>query len=236
MWVAKKKKSFPFLIQIISILLIGALVSVGVFFYIQDKNATRHTVTFAYQDGTVIEKRTVKDGCGLIPSVPEHEGSVFQGWSTTLNNVTNDMEAHPCFYRIIEQNLFYFNSVYVREGRKFKIDLMLDGDVNISKGKLVLKYDDEVFDFKSYTGENLTTIKENKPGELIISFSSEKPLTSKTKLAEIEFYAEKKDVKYSEITLSAKGKEMFLVVDGKDKIADCATINNKIYFIQEVGE
>lgn len=233
---AKKRKSFPFLLQIISILLVGVLFSVGVFLYIQDKNAKRYTVTFATQDGEVIEKRTVKEGCGLIPSTPEHEGYVFQGWSKILNNVTSDIEAHPYFYRIVEQNLFFFDSVYVREGRKFTIDLMLDGEVNISKGKLILNYDDEVFDFKSYTGETLTTIEESKPGELIVSFSSENILTEKTKLAEIEFDTKKKDVQYSEITLSAKGKEMFVVIDGNEELADCATINNKIFFIQEVGE
>ena len=231
----EKKKHLHFFLQIIAILLVGAMLSVGVHFYIQDKNIQRYTITFANANGNIIEEKTVKEGYDVMPSKLEAEGYVFRGWDSVLNNVYSDIETHPIVYKIVEPNLFYFDSIYIQEGKAFKLKLMLGGDVNISGGNLILKYDDNVFNYESYTGDKITEISETTPGELNITFNSEEVLNGTCVLAELKFYAEKKDVVSSEMILSAKGEEMFLLSNGEKHIADCATINNNIYFIQEVG-
>ncbi len=215
----------------VAILLAGMLVSVGVFFYIQDSKIERFTVTFADGNGNVIEEKVVKSGKGVIPPAFDTD-LVFRGWDVTLNNVTSDIEAHPSFYRIVEDNLIYFNSIYVREGKNFSIDLMLSGKVNISEGEFKLNFDNEVMTYKKYDGHGITKVEETNPGELTISFNSDEALTEKTSLAKIEFYAEKKNVNYTQVNL--KADKANLIINGDKKFADCATINNNIYFLQEV--
>jgi len=218
-------------LQIIAILLVGIIASFGVFFYIQDSKIERFTVTFADGDGEVIEEKEVKSGKGVIPPAFDTD-LVFRGWDITINNVTSDIETHPSFYRIVEDNLIYFNSVYVQEGKKFSIDLTLSGKVNISEGKITLSYDSEVMTYKKYDGYDITEVKETKPGELTINFKSIEALTKKTALAQIEFYAEKKNVNYTQVEL--KADKANLIIKGDKKFADCSTINNNIYFLQEV--
>lgn len=233
LWVAdKKKKRLPLWFQLIAIFLIGLIASIGTYLFIQDKNTERFTVTFAYGDGTVIDQRVAKSGNGVIP--PDYETDcVFRGWDGIINNVSADMEVHPLLYNIVENNLFYFDTVYAQEGRKFSIDLILAGKVNVSNSELTLKYDEEVIAYKSFDGIEIIEITQTNPGELIVHFNSENILTEKTKLAQINFYAKKRDVKYSQITLSAN--EANAVLNGEEIPADCATINNNIYFLQEVG-
>lgn len=227
----KERKGIPLWVQLIAILLVGVLASVGVFLFVKDSKIERFTVTFADQDGNVIEEKVVKNGKGVIPPVFETD-LVFRGWDTTINNVTSDIEAHPDFYRIVEDNLIYFNSVYVQEGKSFVVDLTLAGNVNISDGEVTLNFDNEVMSYKSFKGYGITDVKETAEGELTIAFNSDTPLTEKTQLAQIEFYAERKNVNNTQISL--KANKANLVVKGDKKFADCATINNKIYFLQEV--
>lgn len=226
-----KPKGIPLWLQVIAILLVGIIASVGVFFYIQDSNIERFTVKFADKDGNIIEEKVVRSGKGIVP--PSFDTDlVFRGWSATLNNISSDIETHPSFYSIVEDNLIYFNSAYVREGGKFSIDLILSGNVNISEGEVILNFDNEVMTYKKFDGYGITKVEETNPGELTISFNSEKPLIEKTSLAQIEFYAEKKNVNYTQVDL--KANKANLLINGDKQFADCATINNKIYFLQEV--
>ncbi len=228
----KKKKGLTLLLQIVAILLIGIVTSVGTYLFIQDKNRERFTVTFAYGNGEIIEQKVVKSGSGVIP--PDYNTEcVFRGWDKIINNVSADMEVHPLLYYIVEDNLFYFDSVYAREGRKFSIDLMLAGKVNVSNGELTLKYDEKVMKYMSFDSSEAIEITQTNPGELIVRFNREYILTEKHKLAQLNFYAKRRDVKYSQITLSANEANVWF--NGEEIPADCATINNNIYFLQEVG-
>ncbi len=229
----QKNSMLALVIQVVAILLVGVISSVGMFWYIKDKNTERYTVTFAYGDGTVIEEKTVKSGCGVVPPIIE-TNDVFRGWDVIINNVTSNLETHPQFYKIAEDNLFYFDSVYVKEGKKFTIDLMLSGNVHVSKGELTLYYDKNVMFYESYIDSDFINIIEPTPGELIISFDSREPLTVTTSLTQIEFRSKKMDVKYSQITLMAS--KMIVDIKGKEQPADCATINNNIYFLQGVSQ
>ncbi|MBR2885212.1 MAG: hypothetical protein IKB93_10535 [Clostridia bacterium] len=228
----KKKKGLTLLLQIVAILLIGIVASVGTYLFIQDKNRERFTVTFAYGNGEIIEQKVVKSGNGVIP--PDfNTDCVFRGWDGIINNVLSNFEVHPSLYSIVEDNLFYFDTVYAREGRNFSIDLMLAGEVNISNGELTLEYDEKVIEYRSFESNEAIKITQISPGKLIVSFGSDEILTKKTELAQIKFYAKRKDVKYSLITLSANKANV--VFNGEENPADCATINNNIYFLQEVG-
>lgn len=228
----KKKKRTPWWLQIVAILLIGIIASVGTYLFIYDKNRDSFTVTFAYGNGDIIEQKIVKSGNGVVP--PNFDTDyVFRGWDGIINNISSDMEVHPMLYKIVEDNLFYFDTVYAREGRKFSIDLILAGNVNISNGELMLKYDEDVLEYKSFDGCEEIEITQTKPGELLVQFNSENVITKKTKLAQIKLYAKRKDAMYSQITLSAIKANV--VLNGKEISADCATINNNVYFLQEVG-
>lgn len=230
----KSKITIPFWLQLVAILLVGVVVSCSVFYFVRDYKAERYTVTFAYGNGAQIETKEVKEGKGIFP--PELDWGadyVFRGWDRALNRVAANIEAHPDIYKVMEENLFYFDSVYVREGHAFTLDLMLGGNVNLSSGEVVLIFDEEVMEYKSFqTSEALDVTKTGK-GELLIKLNSKNPITQKTELARLKFRAKRKDVEYTQAVLSAKSTK--LILDGEEKPADCATINNKIFFIQEVG-
>lgn len=218
------------------ILFTGVLASGVVLLSASDKvkdNTEKCTVTFAYLDGTVIDTKTVEKGKGVFPPELDDEG-VFRGWSVAFNAVEKDVEAHPNYYSIKEDNLFYFDSVYVQEGNVFSLDVYVDGIVNISSGVLTLSYDPDVLEYtKVMEKENLSVV-EDKKGELIISFNNDIPLNEKTLISEILFYAKEKDAYSTQVNLSAS--DMKIVLDGVEEPADCATIDNKVYFLQEVGE
>ena len=240
----KRKISIPFWIQISAILIVGVLVS-GIILLVapnkhqpapepsSEENAVKHTVTFAYLDGTVIETKTVGEGKGVFPPVLETNG-VFRGWSAGFNAVKADIEVHPIFYNIKEENLFYFDSVYVKEDTEFTLDLYVGGKVNLSSGTITLSYDPDVLEYKSADGLDVGEIAESKAGELTITFSSASPLKEKTLISQIKFYAKKKDAYSTQINLTAK--DGLVVTNGDEFPATYATINNKIYFLQEVGE
>ena len=118
----KKRKPLPFWAQIMLILICGAIVGGAVYGTIRyvkwrqyEDSLPIYTVTFAYQDGTTIETKQVKEGRGVFPPDFDSHG-VFQGWSKPINNVKADTEVHPLYYTIADENLFCFDSVYVKEG------------------------------------------------------------------------------------------------------------------------
>lgn len=234
-----KKIKIPFWIQIVTILLIGVIAS-GAAFWIaqrivakkQEQNIVKHTVTFAYLDGTVIERKEVSHGKGVFPPELTDDG-VFRGWSTGFNAVQNDIEAHPVYYAIKENNLFYFDSVYVQEGNSFSLDVCVGGHVGVSSGELTLQYDPEVLEFKASKNTAFCTVTESTKGTILIQFDSEEVLNAQTLLSQLQFYAKEKDAYATEVILRAS--EMQVVVEGQEIPADCATINNKVFFLQEVG-
>ena len=77
-------------------------------------------------------------------------------------------------------------------------------------------------------------VSENKDGELTIYLNSSTPLKEKTLISQLTFYAKKKDAYSTQVNLSVDNA--LIVSNGKETSANCATINNKIYFLQEVGE
>lgn len=240
----KNKISIPFGIQIFAILLVGVIASIIVLLFAPNKrqpapettlgaNVIKHTVTFAYLDSTIIETKTVEEGKGIFPPTLETDG-VFRGWSAGFNAVKADIEVHPVFYNIKEENLFYFDSVYVKEDTVFTLDLYVGGKVNLSSGAITLSYDPDVLEYKSADGLDVGEISETKSGELTIKLNSKVALKEKTLISQIKFYAKKKDAYSTQINLTAK--DGLVVTNGDEFPANFATINNKIYFLQEVEE
>ncbi|HHU84245.1 MAG TPA: hypothetical protein GXZ23_03630 [Clostridiales bacterium] len=230
----KTKKKIPFWIQIIAILLCGVLASVCVYFAAPKDKRPEYTVTFQYQDGTIIGTKQAKEGQGVYPI--EYIGDdVFRGWDRAINNITSDMETYPELYTITnEENFFFFNSQYVQEGKKFKLDLILGGDVNISKAVLTLEYDNEVLNFTKATKNKIFKITEQEDGKVVFELNSDVPLKERTKLTTLTFDALEMDAYYSQMTLSAK--DGYHVSEDDEIPATLTTINNKIYFLQEVSK
>ena len=232
----KKRTCISFWIQITGILLVGVITSVVVLIMADhhdtQENVQTYTVTFADLDGTVIETIEVERGKGVHPPKLSYEG-VFRGWSGAFNAVTADIEVHPQFHTITETNLFYFDTVYAEEGKTFALDLRVGGKVNVSSGTLTICYDTDVLTFQKADGMGDCTVTEDKAGELVIVFDGKTPITTQALLTQLQFRAERKDAYCTELSLSAS--DMKVVVDGQELPADCATINNKVYFLQEVG-
>ena len=236
------ERRIPLWLQIVIILLCGATLSAATFFIIkgikapekQSESNEDYTVKFAYQDGTVIGEKTVQSGKGVFPPIPEGV-DVFRGWSGAVNNVESDIEVHPLFYEITDDgNLFYFNSVYVQEGEQFTLDLYLSGKVNISSAELTILYDTEVMEYVGTESTDICNETEHNSGEIKLMLNSNSPLKAKTELAQITFKAKKKDVYATEIELGCK--HAVLKEAGKETPVTASTINNKIYYLQEVGE
>lgn len=234
-----KKVKIPFWVQIVAILLAGVLVSGAAFWiargYVEkrkNENLEKHTVTFAYQDGTVIETKEVPHGKGTFP--PElTDAGVFRGWSAGFNIVTKDVEVHPVYYAIRENNLFYFDSVYVQEGEPFSLDVRVAGQVSVSSGELTISYDPAVLEFLDSKDMEHCTVTESGEGELKLRFEREDAIRSETLLSQVRFLAKEKDAYATEVSL--KASNMKILTDGQELPADCATINNKVFFLQEVG-
>ncbi len=231
----KRKQGIPFWLQIAVIIVVGVAASAVVWITMTAKpprDIVKHKVTFAYADGTIIETKEVEDGKGVYPPEISHKG-VFRGWSAGFNRVTEDVEVHPVFHAIKEDNLFYFDSVYVKEGDQFSLELCLGGKVNVSSGVLTLIYDTEVLEYVPTSENALCEITQGEAGEVTIVFDSDSPITKESALAQLTFIAKKKDAYSTEVGLSAK--DVMIVSNGQNVPADCATINNAIYFLQEVG-
>ncbi len=233
-----KKIKFPFWLQIVCILLVGIIASCIAFGIAQKSmedqkaaEAIKHTVTFAYLDGTVIETKEVTHGKGVFPPKLTDEG-VFRGWSNGFNAVVADVEAHPIYHSIKENNLFYFDSVYVQEGKEFSLDVRVGGYVSVSSGELILEYDPDVLDFIESKNTIPCVITEPTEGKLVICFNSDTVIKTETLVSQLCFLAKEKDAYATEITL--KASDIMVVAEEGEIPADCATINNKVFFLQEV--
>lgn len=220
------------------ILLCGAIVGAGVYGTVRyirwrqyEDSLPVYTVTFAYQDGSVIETKQAKEGRGVYPPDLDAPG-VFQGWSKPINNITADTEVHPLYYSIADENLFCFDSVYVKEGEEFAIELILTGEVNISSAELTVSYDTDVMEFVGSSEDNYCTISNEGDGNLTVCMNSDEPLKEATLLSEIRFKALKKDVYSSQIDLICKSAKVSQ--SGADVPATVSTLNNKVYYLQEV--
>lgn len=239
----QKKKRFPFWLQIFIILGIGIIASGVVLFIVLNMRGTsekkeeieddsnKHTVTFAYQDGTVIEKKKVSDGKGVFPPKCKTD-MIFRGWSGAINEITTDKEVHPQFMEATDDNLFYFNSVYVQEGKDFSVDVKLDGNVKLSSATLSISYDPEVMDFVQAKDESVCKVSKAKDGELTLLLQSDEPITTAIQLSQLTFKAKEKDVYATQIDLSCTDGKC--IEKGVEKPATTATLNNKIYYLQEV--
>ena len=234
----EKRKRLPFWWQIVIILFCGAIVGGGVYGTVRyirwrqyEDSLPVYTVTFAYQDGSVIETKQAKEGRGVYPPDFDAPG-VFQGWSKPINNITKDTEVHPLYYSIADENLFCFDSVYVKEGEEFTVKLKLTGEVSISSAELTLQYDTDVMEFVGSSDKEHCTLSDKGDGNLILQLSSDDSLTEETLLSEIRFKALKKDVYSSQIDLTCKNAK--LKQSGADVPATASTLNNKIYYLQEV--
>lgn len=233
-----KKIRIPFWLQIVAISLAGVLAS-GVAFWIaqeyvsnrQDEKLEKHTVTFAYLDGTVIETKQVMHGKGVFPPELTDQG-VFQGWSNRFNAVVDDVEVHPLYHSITENNLFYFDAVYVQEGREFALSIHIGGRVSVNSGELTLQYDSDVLEFLGSSNMENCNVTEPTKGEVKLQFNSENAIKTETILSELQFLAKEKDAYATEIVLLSSNVKV--ITDGQVIPADCATINNKVFFLQEV--
>lgn len=232
----EKRSGILFWGQIAAILLMGVIASAVVRGLLPKPQETQpevwRSVTFAEQDGTILDVKEVPDGKGIFPPEYPCEG-VFRGWSGRINQVTCDVEVHPVVYQIAEDNLFYFHSVYVQEGYEFNLDICLGGRVSLSRGQLTVFYDPEVLKYTGAAPADVCQVSEGEAGKLILMFDSESPIREETVLAQLTFQALEKDVYTTEIQLRASNVE--LVTNGQTIPADVATINNKIFFLQEVG-
>lgn len=230
----KNRKPVPFWLQIVLILACGVICSGFVLFIVSEHNKPTHTVTFAYNDGTVIGVKQVKDGKGVMPDRFDTDDA-FRGWSGAVNLVTSDVEVHPLLYHItdVDENLFYFDSVYVKEGKEFTIDLRLSGKVAISSAELSLEYDPDVMTFQSADCGGLCTAEESESGVIKVTFHADAPVKEQTDLARFTFKAKKKDVYSSQIDVICK--DAMIVSGGRENSVTASTLNNKIYFLQEVG-
>ncbi len=240
----KKKEPIPFWLQITLIILCGVILSAVVLLILRGRNAADqqkpeptpdnavYTVTFAWQDGTVIDTCTAHGGKGVIP--PELEtDAIFRGWSGAVNNVRSDIEVHPMLYHgDADENLFCFDTLYVLEGTDFTIDLNLTGRVGLSHAELKISYDPQVMDYFAADPAVCCTVTEEAPGQLLLVLHSETPIREPLRLAGLTFAAKPEDVYSTQISLSCSGA---YYLQGKEEIpATVSTLNNQIYYLQEV--
>lgn len=208
------------------------IASASVYLISQEINSEKFVVKFAYLDGSIIEEKKVKSGKGIMPPKLESD-DVFLGWSAAVNNIESDIELHPQFYNIVEDNLFYFDSQYVKEGKNVQIDVYVGGNVNFNKGELFIDYDNAILHYKKSNCADGVSASNEEDGKIKISIDSSFPIKEKTLLTSITLSTQKADVFSTEILLTAD--DVTYVENGKDKPAVFATINNKIYFLQEVN-
>lgn len=229
----KKRKKVPLWVEVVCILLIGVIASVSIVLFANIANAEKFLVTFAYQDGTIIETKEVEKGKGVFPPNIPTEG-VFRGWSGAFNNVSEDIEVHPNIYTIVEENLFYHNAVYVKEGKKFSLDILVGGKINVCSGEILIEYDTNAITFKRAKNLIGVNVSEDELGKIKISFDMNTDLTETTVLTTLDFKSKKVDAYSTELLLSAENVNT--LTGDVEKKANFATINNKIYFLQEVSK
>ena len=190
-----------------------------------------YTVTFAYQDGTAIEKKTVHAGKGVFPPEFETEG-VFRGWSSPFNAVASDVETHPMVYQVADENLFCFDSVYTLEGTEFTIGLKLTGAVNLSTAEVSIEYDPLVMEYVGSVDCAVCIVEEEASGALKLRLRSSEPIREPILLSELTFLAKPEDVYATQIDLRCENAKL-LLADSETPVT-ASTLNNQIYYLQEV--
>lgn len=236
----KGKDTIPFPIQISLILLCGVLMSALAATVIRGRPSVDATtanrdpmyqVIFALQDGTIIEEKSVHEGKGVMP--PEYAvDGVFRGWNAPFNAVTSNVETHPMIYQVADENLFCFDSVYVKEGEQFTIRLNLVGTVNISSADLTIEYDPMVMDYVASKNAACCATHEIESGRLRMELRSERPVNETMLLSEITFFAKPEDVYSTQINLHCTNG--ILKIGAAETPTAVSTLNNKIYYLQEV--
>ena len=121
----------------------------------------------------------------------------------------------------------------MQEGKEITLDVRVGGQVSVSSGELTLMYDPEVLEFLGSDSMAQCTVTESGEGELKLCFESADAIRSETLLSQVRFLAKEKDAYATEVSL--KASNMKILTDGQELPADCATINNKVFFLQEVG-
>lgn len=243
----RTNKKVPFWVEIVMILLCGVIVSVLLYSAVRrstsepttllptpsNGNDKWYTVTFAYQDGTVIEKKQAHEGNGVVPPIFETDG-VFRGWSTPFNALHSDVETHPMVYSGNgDENLFCFNSVYVKEGDTFVVDLELKGRVSISSVDILISFDPDVMEFLGSKDADYCSVETAGTGQLVMTIKSAEPLRTPDLLTTLTFRAKVMDVYSSSISLQGSNGKYY---DTSGEVpATVTTLDNKIYYLQEVG-
>ncbi len=230
-----------FWFEIALILLCGIIVSFIVYYTVhrtkakkQKENTQKYTVTFTDTNGNVLETRQVSEGKGVFPPAFETE-DVFRGWNCSFNKMYADVETYPMTYQILDdENLFYFDSVYVLEGEEFTIDLMLSGRVNISSAGLMMEYDSDVMEYIDASNEDWVEVKKAGDGKLEITLESDTPLRESAFLTQLTFRTKPKDVYSTQISLNCEYG--VLMSQESEYPATVSTLNNKIFYLQEVDE
>lgn len=234
------QKILPFWLQIVLILACGGVLSIGAYIFAhnnreveRESSMLKHTVTFAYQDGSIIETRSVAEGTGTLPPKFETDG-VFRGWSGAINEVKSDIEVHPMVYELAgDENLFCFDSVYVQEGKQFSINLRLIGSVSISNAEIEIEFDSEVMDYLQDSSIDICTVSKKDEGTLVLTLDSDTALKEATQLSTLTFISKGKDVLTTQINLHCISGT--LIINEVEIPATVSTINNKIYYLQEVN-
>jgi hypothetical protein len=98
---------------------------------------------------------------------------------------------------------------------------------------LTLFYDREVMDYLSSEVSDCVSVEQTEDGNLTLRLDSPQPIREPMLLARIRFYAKPMDVYSTQISLQAK--QATTVVSGKELSATISTLNNNIYYFQEVG-
>ena len=111
---------------------------------------------------------------------------------------------------------------------------MLTGEVNISSAELTVSFDTNVMECVGTNGENHCSVLNEGDGKLIVYLNSDEPLKEKSLISEIRFKALKKDVYSTQIDLSCKNAKVSQL--GVDVPATASTLNNKVYYLQEVDK
>ena len=182
-----KKGSKWFPVTLISILLLGVVVSAVILIKPQIKK--EYTVTFCDLNGDKLAKEKVKEGSAAhfkndMQSYPQ---KVFKGWNQDINKIESDMEVLPIYQDISHSdNVFYIDSVYVDGNEKFAVDLKVGGNISLKSAKIGIAYDPKVLSFVNVKkGKYCLDCKKQKNGYLVLDLNFDDFSSGET-LAHIE--------------------------------------------------
>lgn len=227
----KAKVNIPFWGQMAIILGIGIVISAAIL--IISKNGSnniptnKYTVRFCTEAGRLIEAKQVTENEGVIPPEVIEQGYIFRGWSRPINNINSDTEVTPLYQKINgETNYIFYNTKYVKEGEDFEIPILLGGNIDIKSGQIIIEYDEKAFELNDVTGNAVSTYKE-EDGKIIIELDTSHINETISDFINLKMYANEIDAYYTGFDISAN------LTNQKNNVADYATLNNKIFFIQE---